>query len=347
MTHPPPASRRYFFLVLAVVWIGWLAIMLHDQAWGLFRDNWFMTATMCVGSFIAGATSEGGGAVAFPVMTLLFGIEPSVARDFSLMIQSVGMTAASVLIFCFGIKVEWQAILFAGIGGTLGMILGLSFVAPHCAPSFVKMFFTSLWLSFAVALYLINRNRKRNTSSLIQQCAGRERLLLIAIGVMGGVVSSMTGSGLDIMTFTLLTLFFRVSEKVATPTSVVLMGGNAVVGFAWRGVVQQQLPIEAWNFWYVCIPVVVVGAPLGAYFIRQRTRQFVARLLYASIAVQFVAALVIVPQTASLVVASCLTFVFGICLFGSMALAGGKRLHHETVTSESLAGIGNALETNS
>ena len=76
---------------------------------------------------------------------------------------------------------------------------------------------------------------------------------------MGGIVSSLTGSGLDIMTFTLLTLYFRVSEKVATPTSVVLMAGNAVVGFVWRGAVQRQLPLEAWNFWYVCIPVVVVG----------------------------------------------------------------------------------------
>ena len=36
-------------------------------------------------------TSEGGGAVAFPVMTLALGIKPTVARDFSLMIQSCGI----------------------------------------------------------------------------------------------------------------------------------------------------------------------------------------------------------------------------------------------------------------
>ena len=29
-----------------------------------------MSLTMCLGSFIAGATSEGGGAIAYPVMTL-------------------------------------------------------------------------------------------------------------------------------------------------------------------------------------------------------------------------------------------------------------------------------------
>ena len=35
-------------------------------------------------------TSEGGGAVAFPVMTLALKVCPRVARDFSLMIQSCG-----------------------------------------------------------------------------------------------------------------------------------------------------------------------------------------------------------------------------------------------------------------
>ncbi len=33
-----------------------------------------------VGSLVAGGTSEGGAAVAFPVMTLLFHISPVVAR---------------------------------------------------------------------------------------------------------------------------------------------------------------------------------------------------------------------------------------------------------------------------
>ena len=45
---------------------------------------------MMFGGLIAGMTTEGGGAVAFPVMTLALGIEPSVARDFSLMSQSCG-----------------------------------------------------------------------------------------------------------------------------------------------------------------------------------------------------------------------------------------------------------------
>ena len=45
---------------------------------------------MIVGSAIGGATSEGGGAVAFPVMTLVMKLAPAIARDFSLMVQSCG-----------------------------------------------------------------------------------------------------------------------------------------------------------------------------------------------------------------------------------------------------------------
>lgn len=37
-------------------------------------------------------TTEGGGAVAFPVMTLALNISPVVARDFSFMIQSCGIS---------------------------------------------------------------------------------------------------------------------------------------------------------------------------------------------------------------------------------------------------------------
>jgi uncharacterized membrane protein YfcA len=56
-----------------------------------FKTHYAMTITMIFGAFIGGATSEGGGAVAFPVMTLVLHLAPSIARDFSLMIQSCGM----------------------------------------------------------------------------------------------------------------------------------------------------------------------------------------------------------------------------------------------------------------
>lgn len=318
-------SRMCFFLVPAVVWIGWLSVMTEGNRWHLLGECWFMTLTMCVGSFIAGATSEGGGAVAFPVMTLLFNISPPVARDFSLLIQSVGMTAASVLICLLRVRVEWRAIALAGIGGVCGVIIGLEHVAPLFPAAYTKMFFTSLWLSFAVALYWINRDRGRLVHARITELGPWQSLMLVLVGVAGGVVSGVTGSGLDMMTFTLLTLYFRVSEKVATPTSVVLMAGNAVTGAIWAGLIQQRLAAEAWDYWYACVPVVVVGAPLGAYFIRARTRRFIASFLCVCIAIQFLGALVIVPQSLQLLWFSTCTLMVGLFSFRQMALAGARQ----------------------
>jgi uncharacterized membrane protein YfcA len=88
---------------------------------------------------VAGMTSEGGGAVAFPVMTLAFGLAPAVARDFSFMIQSAGMVAAACTICLMKIQVEQHAVVFCSIGGVLGMVLGLEFVAPALPPAFAKV----------------------------------------------------------------------------------------------------------------------------------------------------------------------------------------------------------------
>lgn len=152
-------TRHPILVATVVVWIGWFAMMWAGDFWHHFRTSWFMSVTMMFGSFIAGATSEGGGAVAFPVMTLIFNIPPPVARDFSLMIQSVGMMSAAFAIYCMRIPIEGRAILFAGVGGAFGVVIGVEVISPMMTPSYAKIFFTSTWLSFAVALYWINRYR--------------------------------------------------------------------------------------------------------------------------------------------------------------------------------------------
>jgi uncharacterized membrane protein YfcA len=320
--------RPYRALLIApIVWVFWIIGMVPGHHWALFMDNWFMTITMCLGSFIAGATSEGGGAVAFPVMTLLFNIDPPVARDFSLMIQSVGMTAATLTIVFLRIKIEWRAILLASIGGAIGVIIGIEWISPLLPPAFTKMLFTSLWLSFGLTLYWINKRSDRQILTRIQNFRGQHGAMLVAFGILGGIVSGLTGSGVDILTFTLLTLYFRMSEKIATPTSVVLMAINALIGFAWSGGIRGNLSPQAWDYWYVCIPVVVVGAPLGAWFISNRTRRFVASILMLSIIVQFFCSLFIVKQTRWLLLFSASMLVMGLLLFSLLSWAGSRRLN--------------------
>lgn len=50
-------------------------------------------------------------------------------------------------------------------------------------------------------------------------------------------MSGLVGNGIDIITFSVMVLLFRLSEKIATPTSVILMAINALVGFALHALV--------------------------------------------------------------------------------------------------------------
>jgi uncharacterized membrane protein YfcA len=346
-TPPPPVdskaykrlSRSTLLITVAVVLSAWISYMAWAGEFHLFLKNWFMSVTMVFGSFIAGSTSEGGGAVAFPVMTLLFKIDPACARNFSLAIQSLGMTAAAFAIWRCKIPVERNAICFSSLGGAIGIIFGTFFIVPlFTNPAFTKMFFAALWLSFIVALYMINRNKERKIYyQIVDFKPMRAGLLLIAVGVLGGIVTSLTGSGLDILTFAFLSLRYRICEKVATPTSVVLMAFNSIFGFLthlflvstpkdgiqyWLG----DFQMEARDYWLVCIPVVILGAPAGARFIREKSRHFVTAILYSSILIQFVAAILIIKPSGWLLGFTLIVFCTGTCLFIFLAITGHNRI---------------------
>lgn len=304
------SPRRRIITTALVVQGLWLVGMTVGDRWHLFVEGWFMSVTMAVGSFIAGATAEGGGAVAFPVMTLLFKIPPPVARDFALMIQSVGMGSASLLILRSGIPIVRPAILWGGLGGVVGVVLGIAVVAPRLPPPFTKMGFLAVWL--ALALMERQPGRARRDTLVV---GPREALTIGLTGVVGGVVSGVSGSGLDIVVFSLLVLRYGVSETVATPTSVVLMASNAMVGFLWKSTLGGGMAPAAWGFWWVCVPIVVVGAPLGAWFIRDRSPRFVARLLQTSILLQFVGGIAIIPQTPTLLAFTTVVWIVASSLF--------------------------------
>jgi len=358
-----PTPNKLLLKVIApvVVEIGWWIYTLTDPLANLGRfvektpyrgqPNYFMSITMVFGSLVAGATSEGGGAVAFPVMTLLLGIPPALARDFSLFIQSFGMTCASISILGLGVPVDLMALLWSSLGGVLGMIFGLAFVAENLPPPYAKMLFVSLWMVFAVALWILNSMRTDRTvhfsviksnealtrhkadtnqgeSDSILFLKRKSQLILFLTGSIGGIISSVSGSGLDMATFSILVLYFRVSEKVATPTSVILMAINAVVGTILRslslgGQLVQQQNKTAWNFVYVCVPIVVIGAPLGAQISSKLSRFTIAKLLYILDICQFAVALAVIqPWSAPNAV--------GLCLASAGALVGGSLFFWKT-----------------
>lgn len=301
------------------IYVAWTIWVWRNDLLGRLMDYWPITVAMVGGSFIGGATCEGGGAIAFPVLTLGFGVTPAVARNFAFVIQSVGMTMASLIIFVRGIPIEKHAVFWASIGGALGLLLGTAYIAPFVPPKPAKLLFVSIWLSFGIALYLLNRQKGRQVCDSIEGLGPRDAAKLLVFGVGGGVISSIFGSGLNDLVFCLLTLHFRVSEKVATPTSVVLMAINAVVGTATHGLILNDLGMEPYMYWLASVPVVIIFAPLGAALMANRERHFISRFLYAVFFVQFAGAFIVLRPTPLLLVTSATVIAIGAAGFVLMS----------------------------
>jgi len=316
----------FFVLPVALTYVVWAIYMTRTGSWGLFADNWYMSLTMVFGSFIAGASPQGGGAVAYPVMTLGFDITAPVARNFSLAIQSVGMTAATLWIVARKVKVDTTYLWLAMAGGTAGIVFASLTFIQYIQPAYAKLSFVSFWLAFGIALFVINHVKKRYTVESIGHLTGGQKLELLLVGFVGGMGSAVYGNGLDVCTFSYVTMKYGLSEKVGTPTSVILMAANAVVGNLMHIFVLGDLQPQAIAFWVVCIPIVVLGAPLGAYVITKFHRLAIAGLLYTLIIAQFVAAMVIIRPAPDMLAVSAGVFALGMAIFFVLTRSGRGRV---------------------
>ena len=225
------------------------------------------------------------------------------------------MIAAALWIIANRINIEFNYLKVAAIGGTPGIIIGTYYLVPHIPDAYAKLVFVSFWLSFGIALFVINHVKKRMTVTELDVLPIKDIAALLFVSFFGGLLTSIFGSGLDICTFAYITLRYNLSEKVATPTSVVLMASNTLVGFLLHAFIINDIQPQTFNYWLVSIPVVLIGAPIGAYTAVKIKRILLCALLYLVIVVQFVAALIIIPLSATKIIVVACTFTAGLMLF--------------------------------
>jgi uncharacterized membrane protein YfcA len=305
---PRRSALRVNLTIALFVWAVWLVFGGKLAIHHLYAD-WKIALTMVFGSLVGGGTSEGGGAIAFPIFTKLLHIAPYDARNFSLAIQSVGMGSASLSILYLRIPIERRALLYAGIPGVLGVVLGAYFVAPLIPPVIVRTSFTVLVTSLGVALLLVNREKLvlRNLSMPI--FAAREKSALIAAGFLGGVVSALVGTGENTLVFMVMVLLFRLCEKVVTPTTVILMTMVTIPGFLMHLFILRDFTPTVMGYWLAAVPVVAVGAPLGALICSHMKRHSIVLLLLFLIALELCSTLLLVPMSRPVLLASLATLV--------------------------------------
>lgn len=229
--------------------------------------HWHYPAIMVLGAFVAGLTPEGGGAVAFPMLSVFFNIDRVVARDFSLMIQSIGMTSASIFILT---NRDTNLRTFRPLGVMipvcfLGFVLGM-FTLQSIPVYVIQALFLSLITAFAIAYALSDH---RGTREQLELKSTSDYLRLGAILIVGGMCASMFGTGADILLYSVLVTQFRMTEKVATRMSIMLMAGISVLGYAYRHFIDSNLTSDQYCNWLCAYPVVLFMAPFGAYILNK------------------------------------------------------------------------------
>ncbi|MEM9917505.1 MAG: sulfite exporter TauE/SafE family protein [Bacteroidota bacterium] len=279
----------YFKTVTTLLLIWFAAITVRGE-WYLFGELWQVPLSMIAGSFVAGFSAEGGGAVAFPIFTKVLHILPSDAKQFSLLIQSVGMTMASIFIVSRKIPFYTFAILPAVLGGALGQCLSF-WMGWFMVSSDLKWLFTIHIAALGIALLLQQFSGIERTNEI---SIGRSRPLLFFAGLLGGFLTINIGCGADMVAFIILTLILNSTEKRATPTTVIIMALNSIIGVVLISI------FGSWSTWAVdawktAIPIVVFGAPLGAFIASKVSNLVILSALLFFISIEVVSTLWLVP----------------------------------------------------
>jgi uncharacterized membrane protein YfcA len=309
---------KYWFAYVGAFYVVWIILAFGFGYWEQVKTHWPMSVVMIFGSVVAGSTPMGGGTVAFPVLVLVFGLPPNLGRNFGLAIQALGMTSAMIFILCRRTPIQASMLIWTTVGAAFGLVAGAFWIAPLLSATVIKLLFSCLWMSFAILT--LAKNRECCSLNTIPKIESRTAMKLgLLVGVTGGIITALIGVGIEMLLYTTLVLLFRCDLKAAVPTAVSAMAMASVMGTALHlgiGDIQR----EVFYNWMACGPIVVFGAPLGAFLVsvipRIRTLYFVSILCV----VQFVWTLWQVrpgPQEWVLVVFSLL-----------LAVAGFYRLYH-------------------
>lgn len=275
-----PRRRRLFALWLVVFYLAWGALALFGRHWGAILDHWETALAMALGSYVAGSTPMGGGTIGFPVLVLILGEPAELGRGFSLAVQSIGMTSASIYILARRLPVEWVLLKGTLAGALVATPLAAWLVAPRVGDLQMKLLFAVIWCSFGI-LHLVKVRAIVRAEGLTQIATRLDREIGIAIGVLGGVASAIVGVGIDMLLYSALVLLYRSDLKIAIPTSVIAMACTSVIGLVSHGLLGQMNP-AVFGHWLAAAPIVALGAPLGAMMVnllpRAPTLLFVSAL---------------------------------------------------------------------
>lgn len=312
-----------WFVWVAAFLTVWVTLVATNNWWDRVADHWPIAVAMTLGSYVAGSTPMGGGTIGFPILVLLFDQPAEFGRQFSFLIQSIGMTSASIYILCARRPLAWGVLPWAAGASAVSLVATHYLIFPHVPATAVKLTFACIWGGFGMLTLVKLRSMLAHHHP---PTLGRraDAGLGLAAGLIGGVATGLTGVGVDMVIYTALVLIMRSDLRPAIATSVVLMAFNSLIGTALT-VADGDVSHEVFSNWLAAAPVVLFGAPLGAWVVA-RVRRGPTLLFVAALCVlQLVWTLSRVEATGRILALTALA-VLGLNLAFHLMYALGRRI---------------------
>ena len=172
---------------------------------------------------------------------------------------------------------DWGLIRPALIGSLVSTPLGVTFLAPRLPDLSVKLIFAVIWASFGL-MHLVKIREFVSYSGQSSRWLVHRGRIGLAVGLLGGLISSITGVGIDMLLYATMVLMFQSDLKISTPSSVIVMAFTSVVGIASTLTLSGWMPgrfsidPEVFQCWIAAAPVVALGAPIGAWAVQKLPR---------------------------------------------------------------------------
>lgn len=253
--------KSIFPIWLMGIFIIWLILLFTGPGIGLYVTHWLYALMMVAGATVAGFTPEGGGAVAYPILSLYTDLTPQIARDFSLAIQAVGMVSAAIYIITRKknpIQFYRYIPLYVGINFVSFVLSSLLYSLLPVA--LIQMLFVCLAVAFILSFWI---TKQYGTEHNFIPDTKKKMIHTIIFCGIGGATAALFGTGSDMLLYILLSVYYKVREEEATDLSIVTMGAVSLLGSLYKLLIVQDFAPQVYSMWLAAVPVVVIFAPFG------------------------------------------------------------------------------------
>jgi uncharacterized membrane protein YfcA len=222
--------------------------------------------------FVAGLFGVGGGILIVPGLVLAAGMDQRLAHGTSLT-AAAPIAVASLVTYATHDNVDWPAALWLSIGAVGGVVIGTKLL--HVLPlRTLGLLFSAILIVSAVRLFFDTDATGRSPLTLA------DAIILVAIGVVTGVLAGLLGVGGGLVMVPAMILLFAIPPVIAKGTSAAVIIPTAVMG-TWRNRSKGNTDLRA----AVVIGVAgIVTAALGG-LVSDKMSDDLSNILFATLLV--------------------------------------------------------------